>query len=204
MRARAIWLPLAVGLAAGAEPEPVFAPIVIYTGYQHQPPSPISDAIRGEVEGILGRAGIEFNWRSLVGREPRQQSADLAVVQLKGRCDIAGILPHQVQPGALGWTYVSEGSVLPFGDVDCDRVRAFVQAGLLGVPARLREQAFGRAVGRVLAHELYHILTRSLHHGAKGVGKAEYSVRDLLGDSFVFDDAECAELRANQSRLLSP
>jgi len=201
MCARVLWLPLAVGLAAGAQPEPVVVPIVVYTGFQHRPPAPISDAIRNEVEGILGHAGIEFNWRSLADSHPSEKSLDLAVIQLKGRCDIAGLLPNHGEPGALGWTYVSDGAILPFGDVDCDRVRSFIQVGLLGVPAKQREQAFGRAVGRVVAHELYHIFTRNPHHGSKGVAKAEYTVRDLLTDAFVFDETESEELRVNQPRL---
>ena len=200
MWARVFWLPLAVGLAAGAQAEPVIAPIVVYAGYQHRPPAPISDAIRTEVEGILGHAGIEFNWRSLADSPANEKSLDLAVIHLKGRCDIGGLLPHHEEPGALGWTYVSDGAILPFGDVDCDRVRSFIQVGLLGVPAKRREQAFGRAVGRVLAHELYHILTRNPHHSPKGVGKAEYTVRDLLSDAFVFDENESEELRVNQPR----
>jgi hypothetical protein len=104
----------------------------------------------------------------------------------------------------LGWTYVSDGAILPYGDVDCDRIRLFIQMGLLGVPARQREQAYGRAVGRVVAYELYHILTRNPRHGSVGVGKAAYTVRDLLGDRFVFDEAESEQLRTNQPRLLSP
>ena len=204
MCGRAIWLPLAVGLAAGAQPEPMVAPIIVYTGYQKRPPTPVSDAIRAEVTGILAHAGIEFDWRSLAGLNPNEKSLDLAVIQIKGRCDIAGILPRHTEPGALGWTYVADGAVQPFGDIDCDRIRSFIQVGLFAVPARQREQAFGRAVGRVLAHELYHILTRNLHHAAKGVGKAEYTVRDLLGDAFAFDDAESEELRANQPHSLSP
>jgi len=204
MCARGLWLALAAGLAAGAEPEPIVAPIIVYTGYQHQPSAPVSDAIRSEVTGILAHAGIEFDWGSLAGSKANEKSLDLAVIHLKGRCDIAGLLPNRGEPGALGWTYVSDGAILPFGDVDCDRVRSFIQVGLLGVPAKQREQAFGRAVGRVLAHELYHILTRSPHHGSKGVGKAEYTVRDLLSDAFVFDETDSEQLRVNQPRPLSP
>jgi len=201
MSARILWLPLAVGLAAGAQPEPVGAPIVIYTSFQRTPPTSVSDSIRSEVGGILGHAGIELRWHALADAQLNENSPDLAVIHLRGRCDVAGLFPHQNEPGALGWTYLSNGAVLPFADVDCDRVRSFIQVALLGVPSAQREHAFGRAVGRVLAHELYHILTRDTRHGAKGVAKSEYTVRDLLSDDFVFDESESEELRVSQPHL---
>ncbi len=94
MCARVLWLPLAVGLAVGAQPEPVVVPILVYTGFQHQPAASVSDTIRTEVETILGHSGIEFGWRSLGDAIPNEDAAELAVIQLKGRCDIAGMLPQ--------------------------------------------------------------------------------------------------------------
>jgi len=199
MRAHVLLLALAASLAAGGQPDAAATAIVVFTGFQHEPPAPVSDAIRIEVGEILRHAGIGFDWRSLADARSAVESKDLAVIKINGRCDIVGLLPNRVYPGALGWTYLSDGAILPFGAVDCDRIRAFIQADLLGVPAKRRQQAFGRAVGRVLAHELYHILTHSSHHRNAGVGKAEYSVRDLLDDEFVFDDAASEALRESQA-----
>ena len=83
--------------------------------------------------------------------------------------------------GPLGWTHISEGAILPFADIDCDGIRSFLQAGLLGARADTEKSMYGRAVGRVLAHELYHIFANTQHHGAGGVGKATYTVDNLLG-----------------------
>jgi hypothetical protein len=113
---------------------------------------------------------------------------------------VTALRPHRVQPGALGWTHESDGVILPFGAVDCDRIRTFLQADLLSFAADQRELIFGRAVGRVLAHELYHIFTRSRHHSLEGVGKAAYATRDLLAGRFAFDAAESTELRNGQLR----
>ncbi|MGO9615893.1 MAG: hypothetical protein ACLP6W_05755 [Bryobacteraceae bacterium] len=176
-------------------------PATLYTEFQQPPPAAVMDAIRGESEAIMGRLGIGLEWRSLAAANGKQVSLQLAVIRFLGRCDVSGLSPHRVGPGALGWTHESDGVILPFGEVDCGRIRSFLQADLLGVPAKDRELVFGRAVGRVLAHELYHILARSSHHSPDGIGKAEYAVRDLLARHFIFDASESEELRNEQLRI---
>ncbi|HEY9139609.1 MAG TPA: hypothetical protein VIN93_01890 [Bryobacteraceae bacterium] len=177
------------------------SPATLYTEFQQQPPPAVTEAIRGETEAIMGRLGIGLAWRSLASATGSEVSVQLAVVRFRGRCDVGGLSPHRVQPGALGWTHESDGVILPFGDVDCDRIRSFLQVDLLGVSAGERDLVFGRAVGRVLAHELYHIFTRSPHHSPEGVGKAAYAVRDLLAGRFVFDASESMELRNGPPRI---
>jgi hypothetical protein len=189
------------GAAALFAQSPPVTPAALYTEFQQQPSAGVMDSIRAETEAIMGRLGIDLEWRSLAAATGSEVSVQLAVIRFQGRCDVTGLSPHRVQPGPLGWTHESDGVILPFGAVDCDRIRTFLQVDLLGVPAMDRELVFGRAVGRVLAHELYHIFTRSPHHSPEGVGKAAYAVRDLLASRFVFDAAESAELRNGQLRL---
>jgi len=89
---------------------------------------------------------------------------------------------------------VSDGMVLPFSDVDCDAIRGFLQKQLLSTPEAEREETFGRALGRVLAHELYHVLAGTSNHGACGVAKSGYTVGDLVAREFVFEAAELRTL----------
>ena len=192
--------PLACAAGLCAQPAPAASTTTLYTQFQHSPPSAVIEALRAESETIMGRLGISLEWRSLAAARGNEVSSRLAVIRFQGRCDVAGLSPHRAQPGALGWTHASNGVILPFGDVDCDRIRSFIQPDLLAVPAGDREFVFGRAVGRVLAHELYHILARSPHHASGGVGKAEYAVYDLLAAHFVFDAPASEELRGNQLR----
>jgi hypothetical protein len=95
---------------------------------------------------------------------------------------------------------VSDGQILPFTDVACDRVRDFLQAGLLTFPVEDREQKYGRALGRVLAHELYHIFANTLRHGSVGVAKESYSVLDLLSDDFQFQAKETRMLQTSRPK----
>jgi hypothetical protein len=175
------------------------APITLYTSFQAEPPQAVVEALQDELGQIMGPIGLHFQWRSLAGVRGNEVSVELAVVTFKGRCDIASLAAHSVQPGALGWTHVSDGNILPFSDVDCDHIRRFIQAALLALSREDREEAFGRALGRVLAHELYHIFANTQKHGSCGVAKESYTVQDLMSDDFVFQDRDSQALRASKA-----
>ena len=104
-------------------------------------------------------------------------------------------------PGPLGWTHMSDGEILPFSDINCDGVRLFLQRDLLRVPEQNRPVAYGRALARVLAHELYHIFAKTAKHGGWGVAKPAYTVQELLSNKFQFDRKQCDQLRAHQEHV---
>jgi hypothetical protein len=177
-----------------------FAPITLYTQFEQAPPEDVMMALQDEVEAIMAPIGLSFEWRDLGKAGGHEVSTELAVVTFKGRCDTAGLMSHSKFEGALGWTHVSDGQILPFTDVGCDRVREFVQAGLLSLPAEEREEKYGRALGRVLAHELYHIFANTMRHGSMGVAKESYCVQDLLAVDFEFHGKESRMLQTGRPR----
>jgi hypothetical protein len=79
-------------------------------------------------------------------------------------------------------------------------VREFVQPTLLTYPLEDREERYGRALGRVLAHELYHIFANTMRHASMGVAKGSYSVQDLLSDDFQFESKESRMLQAGRPK----
>jgi len=127
-------------------------------------------------------------------------SVELAVVTFKGRCDSSGLKAPGRFEGALGWTHMSDGQILPFTDVSCDRVRDFLGPGLLQFAVEERDEKYGRALGRVLAHELYHIFAHTMQHGSMGVAKESYNMKDLLADDFQFQARESRMLQTNRQR----
>jgi hypothetical protein len=177
-------------------------PVSLYTSFQQSSPTAVLFAIEDEVDTIMAPLGMHFEWRSLTAARGNEVSAELAVISFKGRCDVAGLMARTAQPGALGWTHVSDGVILPFSDVDCDRIRVFLQRELLFLRAETREEVFGRAVGRVLAHELYHIFAQTAHHASDGVAKSAYTVQELLSDGFHFDEHEAVTLRGSIGKPL--
>ena len=178
-------------------------PITLYFEFQHEPSAEVREAIQQEVDVIMAPMGSEFQWRPLRSVSGSEVSVELAVVKFQGRCESTGSLAqHTLKSVALGWTHVSDGAILPFSDIDCDEIRTFIQFGLLSVDPKERAGDFGRAVGRVLAHELYHIFANTAHHGSNGVGKAVYSVRDLLSPDFRFEEHESEALRLSRPHPL--
>jgi hypothetical protein len=174
------------------------APITVYMSFQQEPPPAVLDALREEVEAIMAPIGLRFEWRNLTNVQGHEVSAELAVATFRGRCDTAGMVVRGKFEGALGWTHVSDGEILPFTDVACDRVREFVQRSLVTVNRSEQEATFGRALGRVLAHELYHIFANTTRHGSWGVAKESYSVQDLLSEDFQFQEKESRLLRSHR------
>jgi hypothetical protein len=186
-----------MSLPAMADERLVELPAVLYTTYAQQPTVAVQHAMEDEVEAIMGPIGRHYVWRPISGVQGNEVSSELAVLTFKGRCAADGLRPKGVNPGALGWTHVSDGAILPFSEIDCDRIRNFVQRELLFRKVSERDEVFGRAIGRVVAHELYHIFANTPHHGSDGVAKSAYTVQELLSDDFRFEEAQSKILRAH-------
>jgi mono/diheme cytochrome c family protein len=201
------WCCLALGAlpALGQPSGGGIAPFAIYSRFEHEPFTQVQDSLKRELTAIMSPVGLDFEWRSLAGPLGAETFADLAVVTFKGTCkgtcDDCALTPQQVDPHALGWTHRMDGHILHFSDVDCDRIRTFLSRALIALPPQDRPEAFGRAAGRVLAHELYHVFTQTAHHGSSGVAKAVYTVQELMSSDFHF---EAMDLRAMAALSVIP
>ena len=202
MKPLLLCLALAVLPALGQQPGALIAPIALYTNFQQPPSGEVLLALQGEVESVMSAAGLRFEWRALAGVQGNEVSVELAVVTFQGHCNADGLSSHSTHAGPLGWTHVSDGTILPFSDVDCDGIRKFVSNGLLSVQPADRAAVYGRAVGRVLAHELYHIFADTKHHGSCGVAKEAYTVQDLLSADFQFNEHESNALRSGKAHTV--
>ena len=179
------------------------AAIAVYTQFQNLPSQSSFASLKTEVASIMAPLGLELEWRSIDSVHGNEVSRELAVVTFKGTCDPGEVPSQRFRAGALGWTHLSNGVIIPFMDVDCDRIRGFVWNAMAGISTTDRERVFGRAAGRVVAHELYHILGRSTHHRSGPVDRPAYSVQELLGDDFGMDEAECRILQLADSRAVA-
>lgn len=199
------FLLLAVALAALPAPGESGIPgngfITLYARFQQDPPPAILDAIQGELAKVMSPAGLQFKWQLLTPTRG-QVSAELVVVSFRGRCDISSLTAFRPGPtsGALGWTQITDGVILPFSNVDCDGVRSLIQTGLLHMEKPFRDAAYGRAVGRVLAHELYHVFAKTTRHQSHGLGKAAYTSQELLEPVLLFEECRWAVLPIGEDR----
>ncbi|HTQ53250.1 MAG TPA: hypothetical protein VMI94_02255 [Bryobacteraceae bacterium] len=146
--------------------------------------SPRSVALmEGEAGRLLQESGIVADWRTFDQISPGQAFTNIAVVTLKGRCEMTPLIPGAIAPaGRLGVTYRVDGRVIPFSEVECDEVRSTLATARLPVDPAAREALYGRALGRVLAHELFHVIHRNGRHTRDGVGQKYFSATTLLDD----------------------
>jgi hypothetical protein len=174
-------------------------PAVLYTIFKVEPPPAIMNYIRDELTSIMSPMGFHIEWRSLSEGTSYPEAMKLAVITFKGRCDASGKSPAFRSGGALGLTHISDGAILPFSEVDCDAIRASIQKELWMRYSDTRPQIFGRAVARVLAHELYHVFARTSKHRPCGLGKSTYTATDLLSNEFQFERGDAIAMREGKT-----
>jgi hypothetical protein len=148
---------------------------------------PHSEASASEMEreagSIMKPSGVRLVWQ-LRGDQSLHYD-HLGVVTFRGSCGFGPSLRSYHERGAYASTRITDGDVQPFGEVDCDRVVAASVGEILeGTDNARADQLVGRALGRVVAHELVHMLTRSNRHGTDGVAKASLSGKELIEESF--------------------
>jgi hypothetical protein len=99
--------------------------------------------------------------------------------------------PELLDLPALGRTDVSAGHVLPNVRIYCNEVRAFVPI----VSRTPFAQMYGRALGRVVVHELYHALLSTQEHSRTGIARFAQTARDLTRDNLALDARSLSRLR---------
>ena len=157
-------------------------------------------AFRQELQTLLQPAGIAAQVMLKSEMPASPQFSEVVVFQMKGSCSMTGpafpsLLPSDLS-NALAKTYVSDGQVLHFGEVECDRVRRCLQRITgFGRPAQY-ETAYGQALGIVVAHEIYHMMAGAKRHTHYGLTKRESLPRELLdGDLTIPQVVRSAMLR---------
>ena len=170
-------------------------PFRLYTDFQSEPPKAVREAMREELESIMSPIGWPIEWSPMPRTTYAEMSVTLAIARFRGMCDVADLAPGSNPRTVLGSTNVTNGRILPFADVDCDAIVSFLGSVLTCVSVEKRRIIFGRAVARVLAHELYHILAMEEGHTASGLGAAAFCAQDLVARQFLFGRKEVQKLR---------
>ena len=102
---------------------------------------------------------------------------------------------------ALASTHSVDDHITPFTDIQCSRVGRYISPLLAAASPTAREEALGRAMGRVLAHELYHVFTGNERHADGGIARSFQKREELTADEFEFEPAQNEELRAFKAKL---
>ena len=188
----------AVTVSAGTLPEQHLTPSVgVYMDFDSTPGDASVEVMKKEVDDLLKPSGVTLGWRLAKENQGKETFSGLVVLKFRGRCRVEGWTQLASEFGtlgeteALGSTSVVNGRVLPFSEVECDRVRKALAYMNPGAGREERQRALGMALGRVVAHEIYHILARTTEHAAQGLAKASESLRDLVSAPVLgFRDAD--------------
>ena len=123
--------------------------------------------VRRHHEGQRGALRFPFARASVAGTTPN----DLVIVKFTGKCVLepAGYLYDE--RGPMAFTYSTDGVVQPFSAVACDKVTSAIRPAMAGGDFAKADMLLGRALGRVLAHEMVHMLSKSGAHGAGWSGQ---------------------------------
>lgn len=141
------------------------------------------------VQTSLKAGNLNVAWRDEGAYSGSESFDRLIVVGFQGDCST--MMPKlPAANGPLGWTSTSGERVLPFIEIDCNRVKT-VLAGSGGWPHSIIPAGIlARAMSRVAVHEIYHVLSERKHHDEEGLFKAEYSSADLLAPALLTQRAQ--------------
>jgi hypothetical protein len=153
-----------------------------------------------EVASIVSESGIKVDWRLLTDLRPTDSFESLVVVHFHGACNMEPALAPIDPRTYYGFTYISDGYVLPFSEVECDKISNSIRPAMSKRQWRERDSVLGRALGRVLAHELFHMLAKTQHHADEGVTKSALSPSQLISDKLSMAPADLETLKKKEAR----
>ena len=166
--------------------------MAVYLASENPVPASVLSAMEQEVESALEASGVRLIW----AHQSNEVYSRIAVVTMTGQCSPKlMVVRSKDTTDALGQTQVQGGHVLPFADVRCDAIMRVIGRDLRSFPSDRHDELLGRALGRVLSHELYHVLLRTERHAQHGLARTAQSSADLLGKENSFTAADEHSLR---------
>ena len=155
--------------------------------------------MRRETESLMRSAGFYVDWRDTNATRQPELASNLVVLRLNGSCAPASGQVQMESPASgpvqLASAPEIDGRVLPYAQVDCPALTTMLAGFLNSEPAARRTYLYGRAMGRLAAHELYHVLGQTMEHSRNGVSKPCFTLGDLTAEVFEFEPEAVARLR---------
>ena len=153
------------------------------------------DAMKREVASIVSESGMTVDWRLLGDVGPAETFENLFVVRFRGACLMQPAPYSMDERGYYAFTHISDGDVLPFSEVECGKISNSIRPAMSKRQWRERDSILGRALGRVLAHELFHMLAKTEHHAEQGVTRSALSPAQLIADKLAMSPADLKSLK---------
>jgi len=183
----------AAGVAWGFEGLPsLHAPITLVVDSEKPIAAEALRELQNELNHLLKPGGRSVEWKQLSEMKAGAEVSDLIVVRFRGSCRMETMPALLDERGPLALTHTADGDVLPFSEVLCDRVKAAARSAMHGGQVPDGNKLMGRAMARVLAHEVWHITANTQKHGKDGVAQRGLTGAQLISDKFEFNEADAA------------
>ena len=137
------------------------------------------DEMKREAAAVMKPSGVRLDWRTRA-ELGTSNFENLVVVRFKGKCVLEPVGYLYDERGPLAFTHSTAGEIQPYSEVACDKVTAAVRSAMSGGDFARADFLLGRALGRVVAHEMMHMLRKSPEHEHSGAGKAILTGRSLI------------------------
>ncbi len=153
-----------------------------------------------EAQRILSQAGLRLDWIRKEDVPQFAQFDNLVLFKFTGNCVIEPNPMMFDERGPLAFTSSNDDTVLSFGEVSCDRLRVSLQRELHSADYERGDILMGRALGRVMAHEVYHMVTRNPGHTGSGVAMRSLSASELVRGDLSLDREAIERIHASLNR----
>jgi len=147
--------------------------------------------LKKELAGLFRDSGFDLDFKLAQELGANPQFGRVVSIRFEGDCRMAKTSWRLRRRGTLGFSHEVDGEVLPFIEIQCDLIRDLVQSATAAEGPR-SDLLLGRALGRVVAHELYHVLIKTRKHG-HGLARPTLTADELVQDQLVFDSADFAQ-----------
>jgi hypothetical protein len=172
--------------------------ITVVVRYEQRPSAVSSEALSRELTSIMSRANVQVEVRQRA--DQRAKPAYVFSFQMTGYCGMDGPADNSTDHKSLGSTFTSNGQLLPFGQIDCDRIRSSIASAVGARDPQQHQFLYGSAVARVMAHELYHMLAGSANHTAAGLTQGALTGKDLADSSERLPESAAEEIQQRTGR----
>ena len=186
-------------MSAGIVPTNLPRPNLTIAMQFDQPVSPASlHEMESEFERIMLPAVPRIEWRRVDDITGSETFHQIVLVRFIGSCKADGLRADLVKSRDLGTTSEQNGYPLPFSRIDCQVILALLPRQPPGTSENTLyiQLLLGRAMGRVLAHEVYHAVLRTSDHATSGVAKSRLTPPELFGANLKFESAQIERLNA--------
>jgi hypothetical protein len=171
-----------LAILGASAPVKAASAVTLVLQFDHDFSAQSLDVMEREVASIVSESGIQVDWRMRDEVRSSDSFDSLVVVRFRGACNMDPAPPLGDERGPYAFTYVSDGAVLPFSEVECDKVSNSIRPAMSKRQWQEPDSVLGRALGRVLAHELFHMLAKTQHHAGEGVTRSALSAAQLISD----------------------